>query len=285
MVQITEKLLTNKVAIISGSSRGIGAATAVALARNGCHVVITGRTEIPTDNQNSTIHTVASQCREYDVEAIAIKCDITKEKDIVNVVTETIKKFGKLDILINAASEMYFTGTSYINENTFNLLHNTNVKGTYFMSQACLSFLKASGNGHILNFSPPLTLDATYFSTHCAYTISKYAMSMCTLSMAHEYYHDDIAVNSLWSRTFIASDTLLARTNGRLKQVAMRKPEIMADAAVHIVSKPTKVHSGCFLIDDLVLMSAGVTDFSVYAVEKGHELMRNIFLPHDLPSV
>lgn len=285
MTQITEKLLENKVAIISGSSRGIGAATAIALAKQGCHVVITGRTQTPTAEQASTIHTVAAQCQEYGVEALAVKCDIRHEEDIHHLLSETIKTFGKLDILINAASATYFTGTSYINPVTFNLLHDTNVKGTYFMSQACLPFLRVSGNAHILNLSPPLTLDASFFNVHAAYTMSKYGMSMCTLSMAHEYYHDNIAVNSLWSRYLIATDNLLKLCNGQIKREFLRKPEIMADATVQIVTKPSKVHTGCFLIDDLVLMAAGVTDFDQYAVQAGNQLIPNMFLPNDLPNI
>ena len=277
--------LKDKVAIISGSSRGTGAATAIALAKNGCHVVITGRTDKPTTDHQSTIHSVVAQCQQYGVEAIAVKCDICNHADIDNVVSETIKTFGKIDILINAATEIYLTQTSMINAYTFDLMQQVNVRGTFLMSQACLPFLKLSGNAHIVNFSPPLTLNAQYFNQHSAYTISKYAMSMCTLAMAHDFYHDNIAVNSLWSRGMIRSETLLKLANGKLSEKSMRKPTIMADAVVEIVTKPSKVCTGCFLIDDLVLMGAGVTDFDQYAIEVGHELMANLFLPHDLPPM
>jgi citronellol/citronellal dehydrogenase len=278
-------ILKDKVAIISGSSRGIGAETAIALAKNGCHVVITGRTDKLTADHQSTIHSVATQCGQYGVQAIAVKFDIRNHADIDNVVSETVKKFGKIDILINAATETHFTQTSMINSYTFDLMQQVNVRGTFLMSQACLPFLKLSGNAHIINFSPPLTLNAQYFSQHSAYTISKYSMSMFTLAMAHDFYHDNIAVNSLWSRSMIQSETLLKLANGNLSEKSMRKPTIMADAVVQIVTKPSKVCTGCFLIDDLVLMGAGVTDFDQYAVDAGQALMANLFLPHDLPPL
>ncbi len=63
----------------------------------------------------------------------------------------------------------------------------------------------------------------------------------------------------------------------------MRYPTIMADAVLEIITKPSKTCTGTFLIDDLVLMAAGVTDFDQYACEAGHPLLQDLFLPHDLP--
>ncbi|MFT6072867.1 MAG: citronellol/citronellal dehydrogenase [Alphaproteobacteria bacterium] len=281
---MTQKTLQDKVAIISGASRGIGAQTALTLAKHGCHVVITGKTSEPHPTLDGTIHTVAKQCQEFGVQALAIQCDVRNEDDINKVTMETAKKFGKIDILINSASAIYLHDTTKVTSKEFDLMHDINVRGTYLMSKSAASFLKLSDNGHIVNFAPPLALNAGYFHKHTAYTMSKYAMSMCTLGMSHEFYHDNIAVNSLWPRTVIktaATDRLI--NNTKISDKYMRKATIMADAVMHIVTKPAKVCTGCFLIDDLVLMGAGVTDFDQYAHEGSTVLLQDLFLPHDLP--
>ncbi len=275
------KRLANKVAIISGASRGIGAATAIALAKNGCHVVIAGKTNTPNAKLEGTIHTTQKACDAYDVTAIAVKCDINYEADIDNLVTETIKTFGKIDILINAASISFLTDINDTSTEQFDMMYHVNVRGTYLMSKTCIPFLKLSGNGHIVNFAPPLVLNAQYFSKNLAYTMSKYNMSMCSLGMAHEFYHESVAVNSLWSRTLIKT----ASIDKTIPDKFMRKPTIMADAVIEIVSKPSKVCTGCFLIDDLVLAGAGITDFAQYAYDPKHPLLPNLFLPHDLPPL
>jgi citronellol/citronellal dehydrogenase len=278
--------LKGKVAIISGGSRGIGAATAHALARNGCHVIILGKTDKPHPKLSGTIHSVAQECQElYRIETLALMCDIRNEADILNAVTNTMKKFGQIDILINSASAIQLSNTLETDSKKFDLMMNINIRGTYLMSQACVPFLKFSDNAHIVNFAPPLTMNAFYFNKHLAYTISKYGMSMCTLGMAHEFYHDNIGVNSLWPRTIIKTAAIENLGMDHIVDKVMRKPEIMADAVLEIVTKPAKVCSGSFLIDDLVLAAAGVTDFDQYACEAGNPLMKDLFLPHDLPPM
>lgn len=277
-------ILKDKVAIISGSSRDIGAEIALKLAKNGCHVVITGRTvENTLGNKISTIHTVAEQCRQYGVEALSVKCDMRHSEDIYNVVSETIKTFGKIDILVNVASEISLLDTTRLETDKYDLMQQVNIRGTYLMSQACIAYMRQSDNAHIVNLSPPLVLNAQYFNKYSAYATSKYAMSMYTLGMAHEFYHDNIAVNSLWSRGIIKTETMKRLLNNKFIDRFLWKPTIIADALIEIVTKPTKVCTGCFLIDDLVLMGAGVTNFDDYVHEKGSPIYANLFLPHDLP--
>ncbi len=268
-------LLKDKIAIISNCHDEVGKQTALTLAKNGYHIVIAGN--------NHTLPSVAECCRHYGVQAVFIECDFLKDSDIHHVVIETAKIFGKIDVLINASSVTVLTDTLETDMHAFDMMHQFNMRGTYLMSQACIPFLQVSGNGHIVNFAPPLVLNTQFFSGHLGYTMSKYGMSMCTLGMAHEFYHDNIAVNSLWSRTVIKAYATDDTHHDTHNEKFMRKPTIMADAVLDIIAKPTKVCTGCFLIDDLVLMAAGVTDFNQYAYEVGHPLVANLFLPHDLP--
>lgn len=268
-------LLKNKVAIISTCHDDVGMQTALTLAQNGYHIVITGK--------NDTLLVLAEQCRQYGVEAIFIECDFRNDDDIHHVALETAKIFGKIDVLINASSVVYLTDTPKTDTQTLDLMQQFNMRGTYLMSQACIPFLEISGNGHIINFAPPLALNPHYFNNHLGYTLSKYGMSMCTLGMAHEFYHNNIAINSLWPRTLIKTNSTSQKNNNTNIEKFMRKPTIIADAVLEIISKPSKVCTGCFLIDDLVLMGAGITDFDQYIYEQGHPLIANLFLPHDIP--
>lgn len=277
-----QQFLKDKVAIISGGSRGIGAETARKLAQNGCHVVITGKTAQTHPKLEGTIHSVAEECKSFGVEALPLICDVRDEKQITSVISQTIKQFGQIDILINSASAISLTNSYNTTTKQFDLMHEINVRGTYLMSRHAIPYLKLSDNAHIVNFAPPLTINANFFLHLGPYAMSKYGMSMCTLSMAQEYYHDDIAVNSLWPRTIIKT-AATQNLNRPIPEKYMRKPSIMADAVLEIVSKPTRVCTGCFLIDDLVLTGAGVTDFDQYACEAGNPLIKDLFLPHDLP--
>ena len=87
----------------------------------------------------------------------------------------------------------------------FDLMHQINTRGTFLCSQACLPHLKRAQNPHILNLSPPLTMEARWFGPHVAYTMAKFGMSMCVLGMAEELRSDGVAVNALWPKTAIAT--------------------------------------------------------------------------------
>ncbi len=146
------------------------------------------------------------------------------------------------------------------------------------VSKACIPHLKNSANPHILTLSPPLNMAQHWFQNHAAYTIAKYGMSMCTLGMSAEFASDGIAVNSLWPRTIIATAAVQNLLGGDEAMRRSRKPEILADAAYEIFTRPSREATGNFYIDDEVLAEAGITDLSHYAYVEGAEFQRDIFL-------
>jgi len=167
-------------------------------------------------------------------------------------------------------------------------MHQVNSRGTYATTQTCLPHLKKSAqlgrNPHILTLSPPLNLNPHWLKNHVAYTNAKYGMSMFSLAWAHEFADIGIASNSLWPRTaiataaieFIAGDEAMKRS---------RKPEIMADAAYVILTKPSKSVTGNFFIDDEVLLAAGVQDLDQYSATPGaKEFMFDFFLDEHKPN-
>ena len=84
-------------------------------------------------------------------------------------------------------------------------MHDINVRGTYFVSKACIPHLKKGNNPHILTLSPPINMDSKWFANHIAYTLSKYNMTMIALGLSAELKKYHIAANALWPRTTIAT--------------------------------------------------------------------------------
>jgi citronellol/citronellal dehydrogenase len=106
--------------------------------------------------------------------------------------------------------------------------------------------------------------------------MSKYGMSLCVLGMAEEFRTQGIAVNALWPRTIIATAALQVIPGAEPQRG--RTPEIVADAAWHILTRDSRSTTGNFFTDEQVLTAAGVTDFSRYAVSPGTQLKSDIFL-------
>jgi citronellol/citronellal dehydrogenase len=156
-------------------------------------------------------------------------------------------------------------------------MHGIQVRGTFLVCKACIPYLRKSTNAHILNLSPPLNLNPKWFAQHLAYTMSKYGMSMIVLGLAEELKRDGIAVNALWPKTTIATAAVQNLLGGDFLIQKSRRPEIVAEAAFHILSKASDC-TGNFFIDEEVLKCEGVNDLTAYAVNSSQTLMTDIFL-------
>ncbi|NXW93272.1 HSDL2 protein, partial [Alopecoenas beccarii] len=265
--------------LITGASRGIGKAIALKAAKDGANVVIAAKTAEPHRTLPGTIYTAAAEIEAAGGKALPCIVDVREEEQIINAVQKAVKTFGGIDILVNNASAISLTGTLETEMKKMNLMMEVNVRGTYLTSKTCLPYLKKSRNPHILNLSPPLNLNPMWFKNHCAYTISKYGMSMCVLGMAEEF-KGEVAVNALWPKTAIHTSAMdMLGGSGVEKQC--RKTDILADAAYCILTKP-KTFTGNFIIDEDLLREEGVKDFDVYAIAPGHPLIPDFFL--DVPE-
>ncbi len=269
--------LNGKTLFITGASRGIGLAIAKRAARDGANIAIAAKTTEPHPKLEGTIYTAAAEIEKAGGHALPIMCDIRDEESVKAAVKQTIEKFGGIDICINNASAISLTDTLNTPMKRFDLMFGVNVRGTYMTSSICAPHLleaaKQGRNPHILNLAPPLNLDPKWFKHHTAYTMAKYGMSMCVTGMAAEFKDRGIAVNGLWPRTLIATAALQAIPGVDWKMG--RKPDIMADAAHIVLSRPSAHTTGQILIDDEVLASAGVTDLDHYAALAGNRT----FLP------
>jgi citronellol/citronellal dehydrogenase len=279
--------LKGKTLFITGGSRGIGQAIAVRAARDGANVAIAAKTAEPHPKLPGTIYTAAEDIENAGGKALPIVCDIRDEAQVQAAVNKTVETFGGIDILVNNASAISLTGTLATDMKRYDLMNGINARGTYLCGRLCIPHLKKSSNPHILTLSPPLDLRPRWFAPHVAYSIAKYGMSLCTLGWAEELRRDGIAANSLWPRTTIAT-AAITLVGGDAVMKMSRTPEIMADAAQLILSKPAREFSGRYCIDELVLRAAGQTDFSRYAAVPGtpdSALAPDLFLPDDLSAL
>lgn len=271
-------IFQNKTIFITGASRGIGKAIALKLAAAGAQIVVAAKSTTENPKLGGTIFSAAKEIENVGGKALAVQCDIRDEVQIETAVQKAVDHFGGIDVLINNASAISLTPTEKTEPKKFDLMHSINVRGTFFMSKACIPFLKKAANPHILNLSPPLNMDMKWFAKHIAYTISKYNMTMIALGLAAELKGSGIAANCLWPKTTIATAAVQNLLGGEALMNMSRKPEIVADAVFHILQQPAAKCSGNTFIDEEVLLAAGISNFDKYAVKPGSELFGDLFL-------
>ncbi len=275
------KPLKDKTLFITGGSRGIGLAIGLRAARDGANVAIAAKTAEPHPKLEGTIYTAAEEIDAAGGRALPLVVDVRDEESVQNAVNETVSRFGGIDVCVNNASAIQMTGTLETDMKRYDLMHQVNTRGTYLVSKCCLPHLLEVSNPHILNLAPPLDMSAKWFAPHVAYTMAKFGMSMCVLGMAEEFRESGVAVNALWPRTTIATAAVKFVVGDDAMVLGSRTPDIMADAAYAIVTKPSKEFTGQFCIDDTFLAAEGVTDFDRYRVDPTHDLYPDFFVPED----
>jgi citronellol/citronellal dehydrogenase len=267
-----------KTIFITGASRGIGKAIALKLAAEGANIIIAAKSTSENPKLGGTIFSAAKEIEDAGGKALAVQCDIRNEEQVQAAVDKAVETFDKIDILINNASAINLSVTEQTEAKSFDLMHDINVRGTFFVSKACIPHLKRGDNPHILTLSPPLNMNPKWFSSHLAYTMSKYNMTMIALGLAGELKKYGIASNALWPQTTIATAAVKNLLGGDALVKMSRTTDIIADAAYYILSKPSADCTGNTFIDEQVLAAEGITDLSKYSVVPGAKLFKDLFL-------
>jgi citronellol/citronellal dehydrogenase len=270
--------LQNKTAFITGASRGIGKAIALKLAGEGVNIVIAAKSVEENPKLGGTIFSAAKEIENAGGHAWPVQCDIRFEEQIQKAVESAVAQFGGIDIVINNASAIFLTPTEQTEPKRFDLMHDINVRGTFFITKACIPYLKKSSHAHILTLSPPVNLNPKWLAGHIAYTLTKFNMSLMAIGWAAELKQYTIASNALWPRTIIDTAAVRNLLGGQMMANMSRTPQILADAAYFILSKaPAECTGHCF-IDEQVLASEGITDLGKYSVIPGAELYTDLFV-------
>lgn len=271
--------LNGKTLFITGASRGIGLAIALRAARDGANIAIAAKTAEPHKHLPGTIYTAADEIEKAGGKALPLMVDIRSEELVQDAVEKTVARFGGIDICVNNASAISLTGTEATEMKRWDLMHQINARGTFLVSKTCIPYLRKAANPHVLMLSPPLDMSAKWFAPHVAYTIAKFGMSLCVLGMSEEFRSNGIAFNALWPRTAIATAAVEFALGGDAMMKASRTPDILADAAQLILTKPARTFTGNFIIDDTFLWENGVTDFEKYRVDRSQKLIPDFFVP------
>jgi len=260
--------LHRRTLFITGASRGVGLAIALRAARDGAKIAIAAKTDHPHPKLPGTIHTAAKAIEQAGGRALPLVVDIRDEEQVAAAVERTAEHFGGIDILVNNASAIRLSGTLDTAMKHFDLMHQVNARGTFLCARTCLPHLLQADNPHVLTLSPPLNLKSEHFGPHLAYSLAKFGMSLCTLGLAEEFRDRGVAFNSLWPRTLLDTAAVRNVLGGEAMARRARRPEIVADAAHMVLTRPAREQTGQFLIDEAVLREAGVTDFSRYRVDR-----------------
>jgi citronellol/citronellal dehydrogenase len=275
--------LAGKTLFITGASRGIGLAIALAAARQGANIAVAAKTAEPHAKLPGTIHTAAQEIIEAGGKALALTVDVRDEASVQAAMDQTVATFGGIDIVVNNASAINLTKVADTDMRRFDLMHQVNARGTFLVSKTALPHLAKAANPHILMLSPPLDMKEKWFAPYTGYAMAKFGMSLVVLGLAGELRGKGIAVNALWPRTTIATSAIKNLLGGDGIMRMSRTPDIIADAACRIFEKPAKSFTGQFLIDDSFLAAEGVTDFDQYRVDPTQALAPDFFVPDDMP--
>lgn len=273
--------LSGKTILMSGGSRGIGLAIALRAAADGANIALVAKTDTPHPKLEGTVHTAAEQIRAAGGNALPIVGDVRDDSTITEAVMMVSGEFGGIDIVVNNASVIDLSRSTDLSAKKYDLMQDVNVRGTFMLSRAAVPLLKDAENPHILSLSPPLNITPRWLGAHTGYTLAKYGMTMATLGLGAEFAEWGIAANTLWPRTTIATAAVQNLLGGDRVMAASRTPQIYADAAYAVLTKPAREYTGQTLIVEDVLEAEGVTDFSGYAAVPGtpdDQLFPDIFL-------
>jgi len=203
--------IKNKIAFITGGARGIGKATAIALAKEGVHIGLIART-------TSTLQQLAEELKQYNIQVAYEAADVASLEQVNAAVDSLIKKLGAPDILINNAGVATFAKVTEFDPAEFKRIIDINLMGTYYVTRAVLPAMIEKNSGDIINISSTNGLNGA--ATSSAYSASKFAVIGFGESLAQEVRRNNIRVSTLTPSTVatdLAFDLNLVKENNEDK--------------------------------------------------------------------
>lgn len=227
--------LDGKVAIVTGASRGVGAATAIALADEGCRVACAARaTAADPKRLPGTIDDVVSTIKHRGGDALAVPTDLSRDDDVIALVARTVEVFGRVDLLVNNAA-ITFIGDLEIPMKRFDLIMNVNLRAPFIATREAAPHMAAVGGGAIVNVSSAAAqLPVAGMSI---YGISKIALEHLTVDTARELYPKNIAVNCFRIDVSVASEGFVANAPAA-RHDTWEPPEVAAEGIVWMLRQP-----------------------------------------------
>ncbi len=177
--------IENKVTIITGASRGIGRAIALLFAKNKAKLILSARSK-------KELEGLAAEIKKNGGEAFSLPADMSKEPDIKNLIAQTIKHHGKIDLVINNAGLGIWSPVAEMKTEDFDTIFNVNVRGIFLMCREALPHLFKAGGGQIINIASVAAHNAN--ANLAAYCASKAALLMFSESLVLEVRNRNVKV-------------------------------------------------------------------------------------------
>jgi 2-deoxy-D-gluconate 3-dehydrogenase len=239
--------LSGKVAVVTGASRGLGKAMALGLSEAGAKVVVTDVLEVDI---------AVKEIKKRGREVLGLKVDVSRKKDVVRMVQQTVKKFGRIDILINNAGILKMTPAEKISEKDWDKVININLKGQFLCAQEVGKRMLKQKSGRIINIAS--VAGKFGFAGISSYNASKAGIILLTKTLAVEWGKHGINVNAICPGVFATKmiEGLLKDT-GFLKMIKTRvplgryaDPKELVGAAVFLASEASSYVNGHALVVD-----------------------------------
>ncbi|TPG37305.1 SDR family NAD(P)-dependent oxidoreductase [Mycobacterium hodleri] len=279
--------MKGRVVIVTGASRGIGGAIAVRAAEDGASVALLAKTDRPNPKIAGTLAETAEAVERAGGRALAVACDVRDADAVAAAIQGVAEAFGSIDVVVNNAGALDLRPTAKLPPKSLRKLLEINVEAPFAVVQAALPYLLRSDHAHIVNVSPPLNLEPAWVGAHVGHTVGKYAESLLTLGWSAEFAAVPIAVNSLWPSTTVASTGMMVAMGEDAVRAQARSPQIMADAAHALVTRPAATCTGHFYTDEEILAEEGIHDLTAYRLAaRDEDLTPNFYLPNiPLPQI
>jgi NAD(P)-dependent dehydrogenase (short-subunit alcohol dehydrogenase family) len=235
--------------VVTGSSRGIGAAIARRLAEEGARVVLSARTLDPDPRYEGSLTETAEAIRAAGGDAIAVRCDLSSADDRGNLIAETERRLGPVDILVNNAAVTFLAPIEAFSRKRFDLMVEVQLWAPYELTQLVIPAMKQRGRGWILNITsrsanmavgPPF--DEIQTRGFTVYGMVKAGLDRLSNSMAAELHGHGIAVNALAPWDNVATPG--AGHHDLVDGLAVEGVEWMAEAALALCSEPPEQLTG-----------------------------------------
>lgn len=239
--------MAGKVALVTGGGTGIGKAIALAFAREGAKVAVAGR-------RREKVQETVQEMEKRGGDGLAIACDVSNGKDAERAVHETVKNFGKLNVLVNNAGVLHVATLEGTSEEEWDRLMTINLKGPFLMCRAALPEFRKAGGGAIVNVGSVLGLIG--MKDRAAYCASKGGVALLTKAMALDHANEHVRANcicpsivetELVAGLFASSEAGAAARKARIAQIPigrMGRPEDVAEMAVFLASEESSWLTG-----------------------------------------
>ncbi|KAF7716565.1 Short-chain dehydrogenase/reductase (SDR) family protein [Penicillium ucsense] len=284
-------------ALVIGASRGMGRQIAIDLAKNGYAVMLAAKTTsnpdtthpFPPDpnSPSSTITTVEREIHLLGGTASSVAVDVRDPARIANAVTQTLRIFGRLDVLVYNSGAIWWSSVEGTPLKRFRLMQQVNPEGLYASVQAALPAFERNGwRGRIVVVCPPIY--SRFFRGKTGYAMGKVGMSVLVKGLGMDFVRQDrteMAITGIWPAVAVESAaTEFNKSDDQTYKNDLRKPTIFSDAILAMLrASPATVNGRLDTDEDFLRDECGVTDFSAYAVVPGSTPRR--IMPARFPSL